>query len=92
MTGPIERALHKAQQTRQRRIYIEARTASEYLVEEVPVVQSSDVPPADPFSNDAQPAKKKRRKVHVSTLGDRYKATHWMIEHVRKNGEKHIAS
>lgn len=92
MTGPIERALQKSQQTRQRRIELEETRMNEAVAEEVTVVQPPDTPLADQLPNDEQPAKKKRRKVHVSTLGDRYKATHWMIEHVQENGAKHIAS
>lgn len=61
ITRPIEPAFHIEQQQRRRRIVLAEKTASEALVEEVPVVQESDAPPTDTLQNDAQPAKKKRR-------------------------------
>lgn len=66
-----EREFHKAQQQRLRLIEVEERTVSEALVEEVLVDQPPDFPLTDTLQNYAQPAKKKRRKVYVSTLRDR---------------------
>lgn len=61
-----------------------------------PEATNGDGEQHDPTGNEStvqeHEAPKVRRKIHVTTLSERYRATEWMIEHVRENGEKHIAT
>ena len=88
MTGPLERAFERAQ--RQRGNDSTSLTA---LVNHKEAQNSTTVATNDDGSSahtETQP--RRRKRLQVSTLSDRYKATQWMVDHAQEHGDKHIAS
>ena len=88
MTGPLERAFARAQ--RQSQIdnaspssISRSSTAENAQTNEAIVREPSKQP-------NNQPCRRKR--VQVSTLSDRFRATKWMVDHAEQHGEKHIAT
>lgn len=102
MTGPIERALERARiskRTESRTPMTSGKSPTPAEVQpphtepEIPdIVGAETEQNGSVKSSDDDGPSKARRKIHVTTLSERYKATEWMVDHVRGNGEKHIAT
>lgn len=101
MIGPIARALARAESYHQRTTETskskfsneaadqtrERRLREPPSVEQLPASTTPDGSIQTRSSNQI-----KKRRVQVHKLGQRYKATLWMIEHANPNGEKKIIS